>query len=406
MGLVTTTVNQYGYRVGSDTGTVPGDPPKPPLTRMVIGQTITELLAPEHRVMPPDPLGLSPTSRVKQSTVVYKYYSHTYGYTPANYTGPAGVSSTNATTYFYHPWPTQPILPEDGWIVPLRNKIKDMDISLGETVFEFRETAHMFHRAAVAVGEFVRFVRAARKGNLSSAKKRVDRWLSTLTLGDVADAHLGAQLGIAPLLQVAADSYFQLTDVLNTPDFFVLKKFVVKVKNEAETSYTDQWGSYTRTGTSKYRNRQRAVVYVKFTPGKTAGFTMGNPLEVGWELVPFSFVLDWFIPVGEFLKSLDALESVVGVPVGTVSTHIWGDREVSIPTKYWSAPRNGIPTNHSCVLNSSQRSISHSWRRDLISGIPAPPFPRWRPSESWKKLSIAVALFIQARRGLRDFRPR
>lgn len=31
-----------------------------------------------------------------------------------------------------------------------------------------------------------------------------------------------------------------------------------------------------------------------------------NPLEVAWELVPFSFVIDWFAPVNKFLSALDA----------------------------------------------------------------------------------------------------
>ncbi len=31
-----------------------------------------------------------------------------------------------------------------------------------------------------------------------------------------------------------------------------------------------------------------------------------NPLEVAWELVPFSFLLDWAFPIGNFLSALDA----------------------------------------------------------------------------------------------------
>jgi len=30
-----------------------------------------------------------------------------------------------------------------------------------------------------------------------------------------------------------------------------------------------------------------------------------NPLEIVWELVPFSFVGDWFLPIGDYLKALD-----------------------------------------------------------------------------------------------------
>lgn len=37
-------------------------------------------------------------------------------------------------------------------------------------------------------------------------------------------------------------------------------------------------------------------------PGKL-GLT--NPLEVVWELTPFSFVADWFLPIGDYLSALD-----------------------------------------------------------------------------------------------------
>lgn len=33
----------------------------------------------------------------------------------------------------------------------------------------------------------------------------------------------------------------------------------------------------------------------------TLGLT--NPAAIAWELVPFSFVVDWFIPIGNFLNS-------------------------------------------------------------------------------------------------------
>ena len=32
-----------------------------------------------------------------------------------------------------------------------------------------------------------------------------------------------------------------------------------------------------------------------------------NPLSVAWEIVPWSFVIDWMIPVGDYLNGLDAL---------------------------------------------------------------------------------------------------
>lgn len=36
---------------------------------------------------------------------------------------------------------------------------------------------------------------------------------------------------------------------------------------------------------------------------KLLGFT--NPAAVLWEATPFSFVVDWFLPIGDYLKTLD-----------------------------------------------------------------------------------------------------
>jgi hypothetical protein len=40
-----------------------------------------------------------------------------------------------------------------------------------------------------------------------------------------------------------------------------------------------------------------------------SGFT--NPVSLAWELLPFSFVLDWFLPVGPYLESLDSWGGLV-----------------------------------------------------------------------------------------------
>lgn len=40
---------------------------------------------------------------------------------------------------------------------------------------------------------------------------------------------------------------------------------------------------------------------------KASALGLTNPLAVAWEVLPFSFVVDWFLPVGDFLGNLDAL---------------------------------------------------------------------------------------------------
>lgn len=44
-----------------------------------------------------------------------------------------------------------------------------------------------------------------------------------------------------------------------------------------------------------------------------SGLGLTNPAYVAWDAVPFSFVVDWFIPIGSYLKSFDAF---VGFDLG------------------------------------------------------------------------------------------
>jgi hypothetical protein len=50
------------------------------------------------------------------------------------------------------------------------------------------------------------------------------------------------------------------------------------------------------------------VVNPEFVRLQQMGLT--NPLEVAWELIPFSFVADWFISVGDWLRGLTALHGL------------------------------------------------------------------------------------------------
>lgn len=42
----------------------------------------------------------------------------------------------------------------------------------------------------------------------------------------------------------------------------------------------------------------------------TSSLGLTNPALIAWELVPFSFVFDWFLPVGNWLENLKALEGL------------------------------------------------------------------------------------------------
>lgn len=72
--------------------------------------------------------------------------------------------------------------------------------------------------------------------------------------------------------------------------------------------------SYTATG---FKSVVRVTGFVSagvyYELKNSTDFTslgLTNPYEVVWELVPYSFVVDWFIPIGKALSALDAFDNV------------------------------------------------------------------------------------------------
>jgi len=53
----------------------------------------------------------------------------------------------------------------------------------------------------------------------------------------------------------------------------------------------------------------RVVVKPEIDPWSLAGFNKETWLSVAWERVPFSFVFDWFIPVGQMLENWSSLSN-------------------------------------------------------------------------------------------------
>jgi hypothetical protein len=69
-------------------------------------------------------------------------------------------------------------------------------------------------------------------------------------------------------------------------------------------------GTYTSCVNSrvKYVIRYKIQDKLKAFLAQT-GFT--NPINLGWEIIPFTFVVDWFIPIGPYLETLSSWDGLV-----------------------------------------------------------------------------------------------
>jgi len=116
-------------------------------------------------------------------------------------------------------------------------------------------------------------------------------------------------------------------------------------------------------------------------------YGIANPLAVAWELVPFSFVLDWFVNVGDYLSGLTDFVGVKLInPQRTVFTRYTGSY---INTETAIRPSSNNTSKKTWQL----RKVSCSRRLDIGSG----PILRPRAPKAWgiRRGLAAASLLMQ-----------
>lgn len=140
--------------------------------------------------------------------------------------------------------------------------------------------------------------------------------------------------------------------------------------------------------------RERGVfVRIDCLPGNDLTMSLSslgvtNPLLVAWELVPYSFVVDWFLPVGNWLNSLDALLGYTDIysSVTTYNRCKWKDVGLS---KTWS--KNAYIKND---YIGTKEIIEV--KRTASAGAPFPSFPSIKDPRSLGHMANGLSLLAQA----------
>lgn len=192
-------------------------------------------------------------------------------------------------------------------------------------------------------------MKKAREGSLSGRE----------ALRNFSSLYLEFHFGWSPLLK---DIHDALT-VLDEP----FKAFHVKASasgsypdpNNKSSSWSDGTWSYSESlgGTYEQTVQLRAdLVVTNPNLAMLQSFGLANPISVAWELVPFSFLLDWFVTVGDYLDSLTDFAGVVQQnPTRTIFTRYTGNyAKYSIPFH---------PKSDNTVVESWSAHNVHCFRR-------------------------------------------
>lgn len=121
-------------------------------------------------------------------------------------------------------------------------------------------------------------------------------------------------------------------------------------------------------------------------------FTSLNPVSIAWELMPYSFVVDWFFNVGDYLRNVEnALLYQRAFKNGFYS------RGEFMDVKWHAQTYNA--TNGSTLRNvtiSADSSASYKWfERVKLTSYPLPRFPSVKAELGSGRLLNAAALLSQ-----------
>jgi len=196
-----------------------------------------------------------------------------------------------------------------------RNRLREGRVSNGADLAQARQTVNMISQDASRV---LRALNALRRGNVLEAARILGLSWRKGKHGSIADLWLELQYGWKPLLSSIHDN----ASLLGKGG--LLEGSSIKASAQRQTSYSDTFVRGQDTISIECRGGVRTAysAWVR-SPGIVQADTLGliNPAEVAWELVPFSFVVDWFIPVGNVLQSLTATAGLEMASGYTSSRH-------------------------------------------------------------------------------------
>lgn len=237
------------------------------------------------------------------------------------------------------------VLPQVDLYSKLVDRARRSDFSLPVALLEGRQTVQMVAQTARTLASAISNLR---RGNLRGAMRalrvepsrsqveRFNRRFGVNPNTTAANYWLQLQYGWIPLLHDVYNSAEALAIAVNYEELMT-----TSVKASTRLKGGQSWTNHVLEVSPAYRgnvvasvNLSRRAVW-RFRPNAAdlpGLFGLTNPLSVVWEIIPFSFVADWFLPIGNYLEALD-------VPLRF--THVGGTEGFREHTTWTTTPTFG-----------------------------------------------------------------
>lgn len=195
------------------------------------------------------------------------------------------------------------------------NKLQDGKAAIGNSLAESKKTFGHLSDSAI---QLLSAYRSARRGNWHGVARHLGvRPRQVLYGRSLANRWLEYQYGWKPLMSDIHSLYDVLGGSLRNDDFYLKGRATESRNGSFSNEWTDEGVRIQRSGSASQSCTVRIVAKLSSPRWRQASqLGLINPLAIAWEVVPFSFLLDWFMPVGNVLEALTARAGLDFVTAG------------------------------------------------------------------------------------------
>lgn len=269
----------------------------------------------------------------------------------------------------------------------LAEAIRGTDFNAGIFLAESKELVAGIVASSRAIFKALREVKRLRPDLALRALARVTQGISSkdfsdlkkLNRNDISGTWLALKFAWFPAIQ----DVYSACEALHTLD--QERSWTFRSSSPARKD------SYQITASGLKVERRTQVQYkfiLKNPPTSWQSFGLMDPLPIIWEILPWSFVLDWFVPVGDFLSTSGLLTVLIGECSRTQFQQVYFRGSVPM---YYASPTLRFSGGKWSVFNQIhvQRTVSTS------PSVGFPEMKKLGAIASGSHLASAAALISQ-----------
>ncbi len=264
------------------------------------------------------------------------------------------------------------------------NKLREAAVDLGGNLAELRTTLEDI----ASLASFLYYILVeARKGNWNAIGRMLKIHANPRT---VAEAWLAYCFGIMPVVSDISTAINTFNKGLREKDALIHVSRTVRNDVTPLFIATGNWTKASQSG--RVEELAKAVIYAKISDSTLANLSSWgaiNPAAAIWEGLGWSFLVDWLLPIGNFLN---AMSSTVGLTFqgGSLTTRIHANLKYEVWPDVSGTVLVGVPCRTSYQCLATQRTVYLTWPT---------PWPYIKNPLSTQHVSIAASLIVT---GLKD----